>query len=66
MSHLSRIQLFSNYLTYLELIKKKSSLKARKIVTEVMGMEVQGYQRDSIVSLGWMRAPSKYTVSVLY
>lgn len=51
MSHLSRTELFSNYLIYLELIKKKSSLKARKIVTEVMRMEVQGYQRDSQLSV---------------
>lgn len=37
-SHSSRIQLFSNYLTYLDLIKRK----ARKVVAEVTCVEVQG------------------------
>lgn len=35
------MQLFSNDLTYLELIEKKNPLKARKVAAEVTGIAVQ-------------------------
>ena len=46
-----RMQLFSNDLTYLELVKKKNPLKTRKVAAEVIGMAVQDVRVPSALSL---------------
>lgn len=45
------MQLFGNDLTYLELVKKKNPLKARKVAAEVIGMAVQDVRVPSTLSL---------------
>lgn len=48
------MQLFSNDLTYLELVKKKNPLKARKVAAEVTGMAVPAVRVPEALSLSWM------------